>query len=301
MAWPVFLNAARLMILVRRWVSSLPKYRVLPVEHVLVQVELVVLVALDVLSDDALGEVIGVAIEVVDAHVLAVGAPPLAAFLVHRLEALDRHPRGEAVGREPRVLQHVVEPVPDHDVVGGDLVGDEPLDDGLRQLDAGVDQRRPDRVDLDADPVAGLEQQGEAVSHGPARECRDPPLEHRGDDLRIEPVVDQGLRVLHLDHLPGERARQGVFPFRHLHEISQVRLHRRRGCLRLGGRHAEHDSPGGHRARADGLHEVSAVHSWGAVNRSVRAVSHDSDLARGWSGVRRIWFDFERVSPTLVT
>ncbi len=256
--------------------------RVFAVEHVLVQVELVARVALDALADDALHVEVDVLVEVVDRHVPAVRALPLVPLLVlvHRLQSFDGD-AGEALRRIARVLEHVVEPIPDHDVRLLDAVVHQPLDHGVDDLGPRVDEGRADGVHLEADHVARVDQELEALLEVLAGEAGYAFLDHLADHFPVERLADEGSLVGHLHDLARERAREGPGRLRDLHEVSEVRLGRcrRRGRLpkRRPGEHQAACRDG--RSRAHRLHEVATGRTEVGGEGAVGAPGHSGCLS----------------------
>ncbi len=173
-----------------------------------------------------------------------------------------------------RVLQHVVEAVPDDDALFRCSVRHEPRDDGLHHLGPRVDERGAHGVHLDADEVLGLEEHLVTPGHVLSGERGDALLHHRRDDLRVRLVAHQGASVPGLDDLAGEGARQGVSTPGHFQEVVDVRLDLL-GRLRAKRRSGEHQTRGRYGgARSRRSHELPPRRPSTRVDRPVASCRH---------------------------
>ena len=91
--------------------------------------------------------------------------------------------RGEA-----GVGQHVIEAVPDDDVLRRQAALLQPGDDGVDHFQAGGDQAGADGIDLDADDVVLVEKQLEALGQRFAGQGAHPLFEHGGHDFAVHPL-----------------------------------------------------------------------------------------------------------------
>ncbi len=204
-------------------------------------------------------------------------APAFGRRLVHGLQPLDADARVARRG-EAGVGQHVVEAVPDDDVLGRQAALAQPGDDGVDHLQAGGDQSGADRVDLDAHDILFVKKQLEALSQRLAGQGLDPLLEHGGHDLAVHPLFVHGLLVLDPDHLAGKEPGQGMFRARHGHGLVDVGLGLG-GRLHLGGllpeqrRPAQQQSRPQQRAAAD-LEKITALQPGIQLDRTIPFFLH---------------------------
>ncbi len=250
--------------------------RVLAVEDVLVQVELVVLVARDALPLDPLGEVVDVSVEIAGAHVPALGIAEPGALLGEDLHPFDAH-AGEAGGGVAGLGEPGGEPVEDDDVAPRQTARLEPADDGIDEFEAGAEERCAHGVDLKADHIVAREEEREALRETGAGRCRKAGGEHGPHHLGVDLPVAQRAGVMHRHHSPRERARQGGGRARHLEELVEVRL---RLARRFGGaeeRGCAEDETGGGGADAEMLDEVAPGDPAGRVHGNV---AHGNPHAR---------------------
>ncbi len=128
--------------------------------------------------------------------------------LVHRLQALDAD-AGEALGGEARVLEHVIEAVPDDDVLARQAAGRQPVDDGVDELEPRADEARADRVDLEPDDIMLGKEKPEALFEGLPGQFVDPLLDHGLDHGRMDlAVLVHGRGIMDLHDAARERPRQ---------------------------------------------------------------------------------------------
>jgi len=253
---------------------------VFAVEDMLVEVGSF-LVALDI------GPVKDLLIKVAGADVGAVGFEPAAVVLafaaggviVHGLQSCDGDP-GKAFRGVARIPEHVIEAVPDDDLLALEAGFHQPGDDRIGHLEVGGDDARSDRVDLDADNIFFIEKEFEAFFGINSGQLFEPFFKHRVDHFRLHLalLVDPG--VGHLDDAAGKRTRQRVLRFGYFQRVIDVgfgprgRLRFLR-LLRPGGGCAEQQAY----PRAQ-FQQVAAVDFRPALHRLVFCFPHSSPFIR---------------------
>ena len=126
----------------------------------------------------------------------------------------------------------------------------------------GVDQRRADGIDLEADDVALLEEHGETIRHALPGQPGYASCEHFLDRLGVNGVFPQTAFVGYFHHLAGKWTGKRVLRLGNLHEVGEVRLNARsRGLLLRLRRDAKHDSSHGHGTDSQGFYKLPPLHA----------------------------------------